>query len=263
MRVVKFTGLLLCILLIILIAGCEANSTAEQASKEIEISVSAASSLMDAMEEIKAAYEKEKPNIKITYHFGSSGSLEQQIEQGEAADVFVSAAAKQMKALQDKGLIIEDTRKDFLENEIVLVIPVDSSVVADFSSLSNDKVKKIALGEPKSVPAGQYAQEVLLKLNLLDSIRSKAVYGKDAREVLAWVETGNADAGIVYETDAKSSEKVKVAAKAPEESHEPIRYPAAVLKACKNQKASVDYINYLYGSKAKPIFERIGFTFLL
>jgi molybdate transport system substrate-binding protein len=179
--------------------------------KPVTLTVSAASSLKDAMEEIKTAYAKEKPNVTITYNFGASGSLQQQIEQGAEADLFISAASKQMDALKDKGLIIEDTRRNLLGNRLTLVIPKDSSGVSDFKGLTGEKIKKIALGEPKSVPAGQYAEEVLTKLNLLDALKPKVVYGKDVKEVLFWVETGNADAGVVYETDAKASDKVKIA----------------------------------------------------
>lgn len=241
------------------------SSTAPETVNEepIALTISAAASLKDAMEEIKTAYALEKDNVTITYNFGSSGSLQQQIEQGADVDVFVSAAEKQMDALKDKDLIIEDTRKDLLENNIVLVVPKDSSSVMDFKDLSSDKVKKIGLGEPKSVPVGQYAEEVLTKLNLLDSIKSKVIYGNDVKQVLTWVETGDADAGIVYETDAKVSDKVKVVAKAPEGSHEPVYYPAAVIKASKNTDAAKDFINYLYSSKAKPIFEKYGFVFMV
>ncbi len=230
---------------------------------KVALTVSAAASLKDAMGEIKTEYEKEKQNVTVTYNFGASGSLQQQIEQGAGVDVFVSAAVKQMDALKEKGLILEDTRKDFLENKIVLIVPKDSSSVADFKDLSSDKVKKIGLGEPKSVPVGQYAEEVLKKLNLLDSIKAKVVYGKDVKEVLTWVETGNADAGIVYETDAKVSDKVKVVAKAPEGSHQPVYYPAAVIKDSKNVDAAKDYVNFLYSEKAKPIFEKYGFVFMV
>lgn len=118
------------------------------------------------------------------------------------------------------------------------------------------------MGEPKSVPAGQYAEETLTKLNLLDSLKNKIVYAKDVKEVLTWVETGNADAGFVYATDAKASEKAEVAVVAPEDSHKPILYPAAVIKASKNVDAAKDFINYLYSDKTKAVFEKYGFTFI-
>jgi molybdate transport system substrate-binding protein len=241
------------------------QSTSPETVKEepVELTISAAASLKDAMEEIKTAYAQEIPNVTIAYNFGSSGSLQQQIEHGAEVDVFVSAAEKQMDALKDKGLIIEDTRKDLLENKIVLIAPKDSSSVTAFKDLSSDKIKKIGLGEPKSVPVGQYAEEILTKLNLLDAVKSKVIYGNDVKQVLTWVESGDADAGIVYETDAKASDKVKVVAKAPEGSHKPVYYPAAVINGSKNTNAAKDFINYLYSSKAKPTFEKYGFIFMV
>lgn len=255
--------------LIALMVSCGQRSTEQNKSleslkevKPVTLTISAAASVKDAMEEVKTAYSKEKSNVTITYNFGGSGSLQQQIEQGAEVDVFISAATKQMDALKDKGLIMEDTSKNFLENKVVLVVPRDSHAVTDFNDLSTDKVKKIGLGEPKSVPVGQYTEEVLTKLKILDSIKAKVVYGKDVKEVLTWVETGNADAGIVYETDAKISDKVKVVAKAPEGSHKPVYYPAAVIKASKNSDDAKAFINYLFSSKAKPVFEKYGFAFI-
>lgn len=230
--------------------------------KSVTLTIAAAASLKDSMEEIKTAYVKEKSGVNITYNFGASGTLQQQIEQGADTDIFISAAAKQMDALKDKKLIIDDTRKNLVGNRLVLVVPKDSSGVSDFKDLAGDKVKKVALGEPKSVPAGQYAEEVLKKLNILDAVKSKAVYAKDVKEVLTWVETGNVDAGVAYETDAKASGKVQIAAVASEDSHKPILYPAAVISGSKNQDAAKDFLNYLYSEKAKPVFEKYGYTFV-
>ncbi|HPL53603.1 MAG TPA: molybdate ABC transporter substrate-binding protein [Bacillota bacterium] len=230
---------------------------------EVSLTISAAASLKGAMEEVKAAYAEEKPNVILTCNFGSSGSLQQQIEQGAEVDVFFSAAAKQMDALQEKGLIVEDTRKNILENKIVLIVPKDVTSVTDFNDLTSDNVKKIALGETKSVPVGQYSEEVLKKLNLMDTIESKVVFGKDVKEVLTWVETGNADAGMVYETDSITSEKVRVVAYAPEGSHKPVVYPAAVIKDSKNIDASKNFMSFLCSEKAKSIFEKYGFAFII
>lgn len=241
-------------------AGTSAASSPTAAP--VTLTVSAAASLKDAMEEIKTAYTAQKPNVTITYNFGASGSLQQQIEQGAAVDLFLSAATKQMDALQEKGLILEDTRKNFLENKIVLIAPSDSTKVTKFEDLTSADIKNIGLGQPDSVPVGQYAKDVLTYLKLFDSIEKKVVYGKDVKEVLTWVETGNADAGMVYETDAKVSDKVKIVAAAPEGSHKPVYYPAAVIKASKNVDAAKDFINYLYGSDAKTVFEKYGFKFI-
>lgn len=253
----------LSIILTFLITGCGKTQPSQDTKQEktaVTLTVSAAASLKDSMEEIKKLYVSEKPNVSITYNFGASGSLQQQIEQGAPADIFISAANKQMKTLQDKSLIINDTKKDLLENKVVLVTNKDNSNIKDFNDLATDKVKKVALGEPKSVPAGQYAQEVLTKLNILEKVQPKAVFAKDVKEVLTWVETSNVDAGIVYETDAKLSQKVNIVAIASDNSHSPIIYPAAVIKASKNVDESKDFINFLSSDKASQVFKKYGFN---
>lgn len=231
----------------------------------IKLTISAAASLKDVMESIQVAYVKVAPSVKITYNFGSSGTLQTQIEQGAPADLFISAAAKQMDALAAKNLIIANTRRNLLGNKLVLIAPVDSKkTLGELKDLNSDAFAKIAIGEPKTVPAGQYATEALTPNNLLASLtyKEKIVYAKDVREVLTWVETGNADAGFVYVTDAMTSGKVKVALVVPESAHKPIIYPAAVLAESANQQAATDLINYLYSDAARSIFEQFGFTFL-
>jgi len=220
--------------------------------------VSAAASLTDAMNDVAKAYNAEQPGVKVTFNFGSSGSLQQQIEQGAPADIFISAAAKQMNALDDKGLIIKDTKKNLLKNRMVLVVPKDSASIKSFTDLT--KAQVFALGEPASVPAGKYGQELLSKLGLWNKVSSKAVYAKDVRQVLAYVESGDADAGIVYRTDALISDKVKVAATADESLHSPVVYPAAVIKATKNEAVARDFVKFLNSGKADAVFEKYGFT---
>lgn len=231
-------------------------------AKPVELLVSAAASLKDSLAEIKTAYEGKNSNVKLTFTFGASGALQQQIENGAQVDVFISAATKQMDALKDKGLLLDETRREFLQNEVVLIVPKDSTAVTAFKDLTSDKAKHIGLGEPKGVPVGQYAEEVLTKLQLLDKIKDKVVYGNDVKEVLTWVETGNADAGIVYSTDAKVSDKVKVAASAPKDSHKAVLYPAAVIKSSKNADAAKAFTEFLYSNEAKPVFEKYGFIFI-
>jgi len=251
---------------VIMSVGCgntkqSSNSSTNQGkdSKPVSLTISAAASLKDAMGEIKELYVKENPNVTITYNFGASGTLQQQIEQGAPADIFMSAATKQMDELKKKGLMIDNTVKNLLQNDVVLVVPKDSTVVKDFNDLTSDNVKKIALGEPKSVPVGQYSQEVLTFLKIADKVQSKAVLAKDVKEVLSWVQTGNVDAGIVYATDAKVSDKVKVVATAPENSHKPVVYPVGVIKASKNIEVATDFAKFMSGDKAKIVFEKYGF----
>ena len=167
-------------------------------------------------------------------------------------DVFLSAAPKQMDALETKGLLLEGTRKDLLRNEVVLIVPKDSTLgISSFQDLTRANVKQVALGEPVTVPAGQYAKEVLTSLGIYDAVNSKAILAKDVRQVLTYVETGNVDAGIVYATDAMSSTKVKVVATAPAKSHAPVIYPVAVIKASKNPAAARAFLDFL-GKPAGP-----------
>lgn len=228
--------------------------------KKVNLTISAAASLTDVMAQITKLYKKADPNVTLTFNYGSSGALQQQIEQGSPVDVFLSAATKQMDTLKSENLLVNSTVKTILHNEIVLIVPKGSKLsIKSFKALSSSKVKTIALGEPTSVPAGQYAEQVLKYYKNLDSVKAKAVYAKDVREVLTWVEAGNADAGIVYRTDALISSKVKIVATAPAKTHTPVAYPGAVVKASKNRTAAKEFLKFLSGSKAKAVFKKYGF----
>lgn len=259
--------LLICLALLAGLVGCAAKedgTTKAQpdsaAGQQVKLSISAAASLKDALVEVEQAFHQEQPKIDVENNFGSSGSLQQQIENGAPCDVFVSAAAKQMDALEAKGLLLEGTRKNLLGNQVVLIAPKSSTAVTGFNSLGAGGAAVVALGEPKAVPAGKYAQEVLTALKLWDKVKPKTVYAKDVRQVLTYVETQNADAGIVYLTDAKMSDKVKVVAVASENTHSPVVYPMAVIKASKDQAASRLFAEFLQSQKATEIFARYGFT---
>jgi molybdate transport system substrate-binding protein len=228
---------------------------------QTELTVSAAISLKDALDEAKQLYTSENPGVSVALNYGASGTLQLQIEQGAPVDIFLSAAPKQMDALDAKGLLLEGTRKNLLLNEVILVVPKDSTIsIASFQDLAKPEVKRVALGEPATVPAGQYAKEVLISLGIYDAVNSKAILAKDVRQVLTYVETGNVDAGIVYATDALSSGKVKVAATAPANSHAPVVYPAAVIKASKNPAAARQFLDFLAGPRGGAIFQKYGFT---
>ncbi len=235
-----------------------APSSTTQAAP-VTLTVSAAASLKDAMEELQSTYQQQQPNTTITYNFGSSGSLQQQIEQGAPVDIFMSAAPKQMDALEKQNLLLPDTRKDLLRNEIVLVASKDSANISDFKDLTSSAVNKVSIGNPQSVPAGQYGQEVLTSLNLFAPLKPKLVFAKDVRQVLSYVETGNVDAGLVYASDAKVSDQVKVVATAPADSHSPTIYPVAVLKDSKNPDAAQEFAQFLASDPARRKFESYGF----
>lgn len=253
-RLFKLTSLFLVIASFSLLLGCT-----KQQAKPVTLNISAAASLKDSLDEVKKIYTDENTNVKLIINYGSSGTLQQQIEQGADVDIFISAAAKQMDALQSKDLINKESKINLLLNDIVLVVPKDTTTIKCFDDITSDKTKKIALGEPKSVPAGQYAEQVFTKLCVVDKIKAKAVYGKDVKEVLTWVETGNADAGIVYSSDAKVSTKIQVVATAPADSHDPVVYPTAVIKSSKNNYAANKFMKFLTSDKAKSVFEKYGF----
>lgn len=268
-KIIRSLSVLLSIVMVFALAGCTSSSeTKKKTTKEqkpVTLTISAAASLKDSMDEIKKLYAKEKPNVTLNINYGSSGTLEQQIEQGADVDLFMSAATKQMDALSKKGLLLEDTKANLLGNTVVLVVKKDSSLsINNFNDLATDKVKKVALGEASTVPAGQYAQEILTTLNILDKVKTKAVYGKDVKEVLNWVETGNADAGIVYGTDAKASTKVKVIATASSDLYKtPVVYPVSVIKASKNTADTKEFLKFISSSKGKAVFVKCGFEFLV
>jgi molybdate transport system substrate-binding protein len=236
------------------------SSPVSSQSPGITLNISAAASLTDALKEINGLYTKAKSNVTITPNFASSGTLQTQIENGAPADVFISAAAAQMDNLQKKDLLINDSRKDLLMNKVVMIVPTDSTLgLASFNDLANDKVKKIAIGDPKSVPAGTYANQAFDKLGITAKVQPKEILGADVRQVLTYVESSNVDAGIVYSTDALTSTKVKVAASAPDDINAKVVYPAAVIKASKNVDAAKDYVTFLFSAQAKTVFEKYGF----
>jgi molybdate transport system substrate-binding protein len=249
-RVVPFA---LTLLMIVAMIGC--------AGPAVTLNVSAATSLTDALKEINSLYAQDNPLVIVTTNFGGSGTLQRQIENGAPTDIFISAATTQMDALQKGKLIIDDSRQDLLTNKIVLIVPAGNPLgINDFKDLTSDKVTKIAMGDPKSVPAGMYGQRVFDKFGISDALKSKLVLGSDVRQVLTYVESGNVDAGIVYLTDTKTSAKIKVVANAPDDISAKVLYPVAIIKASKNADAARAYENFLFSSRAILVFEKYGFN---
>ena len=231
-----------------------------KSSKKTEIVVLAAASLTDVTAKLKEMYEKNN-NVKLTFSYGSSGALMTQIEEGAPADIFMSAANKQMNELKDKNLMNNDTIVELLENKVVLIVPKDSKAsVSSFDDVASSKVSQVALGEPGSVPVGQYSEEIFTSLNILDKVKSKAVYGSDVRAVLSYVESGNVDCGVVYATDAMTTKNVKVICSAPEGSCKKVIYPVGVVKSSKVTDESKKFIEFLQSDEAKAVFEEYGFS---
>lgn len=250
------------------LVGCGSSSTdtsdnstdtTDTSAESVELTVQAAASLTDAMDEAYALYHEENPNVTITFNYGASGTLAEQIVQGAECDLFFSANTKNMDSLEDADLLEADTRINLFKNDLVLVTPTGSTTVTSFEDLANDDVAIVALGDPEAVPAGKYAEQTLDSLGILDAVSAKATYGKDVREVLSYVETGDADAGIVYKTDALTSDSVQIVATADASSHDEIVYPAAVLSGSANVDAAGDFLDWLSTDEATAIFESYGF----
>ena len=246
-------------------AETEAESKAEAKADlgEQSILVAAAASLKNAYEdELIPMFEEQYPGVTVEgTTYDSSGKLQTQIEEGLEADVFMSAATKQMKALDEEGMIASDTIVNLLENKIVLIVPTGSDSKIDSFEKIGDAAS-IALGDPESVPAGQYAKEALTNLNVWDSIQDKVSFGTNVTEVLNQVAAASADAGIVYATDAASkADQVTVVAEAPEGSLEKkVIYPVAVVKATAHEDAAKAFVDFLQTPEAIAVFESYGFV---
>lgn len=239
----------------------KANEGTEK--EHIELTVSAAASLSDAFEEIKTEFEAKNDNVNITFNFGASGDLQQQISQGAPVDIFVSAALDKFTTLQEEGAIDENHQKEFLLNELVLITPTDSTVdIHSFTDLANKDVKQIAIGTPESVPVGKYSKQSFVHLGIWEDLQDKLVFAKDVREVLHYVDSGNVDAGLVYRTDAAISEQSKIVATSEEGYHEPVIYPAGVIKDSKHKEEAISFYSFLQGNEAKEILTNYGFKVL-
>jgi len=254
---------LLCILIAALAASANVVAAPpEPQPQRVELLVSAAASLKDALADVDDLYHKQHPDVSISLNLGGSGTLEMQIEQGAPADVFISAAPQEMDSLESKGFLRAGTRIALLTNRLVLIVPKGNrgiSGVKSFQDLLLADVRTVALGDPRSVPAGMYAQQTLTALGIYDAVRRKAVFASDVRQVLAYVETGSADAGIVYATDAAISSRVRVAAEAPAEAAPHIVYPAAAIKSSAHPADAENYLRFLQSDAARAVFLRYGF----
>lgn len=247
------------VLLVLAVSLSACHGTSRATSSRVTLTLSVAASLQNVIVDAESAYRRDHAEVDFRNNFGPSGTLSREIEQGAPVDAFLSAAAKPIDDLNAKGLILAGTQRNLLRNTLVLIAPRDSQLKS-FEGLTDKSVRLIALGDPASVPAGQYGRQTLMALHLIDKLNAKLVMGKDVRQVLTYVETGNADAGIVYGTDAAASAKVRVVAVAPESSHEPIVYPAAVVQTSRNQEAARKFIEFLSSPAAKAIFTKRGFT---
>ncbi len=225
-----------------------------------ELFVFAAASLTDALKEIAVAYEK-KTGDRLVFNLGASSMLARQIQEGAKADIFFSADEEKMDGLEKKGLIDAGTRRSLLSNSLVIVVATDGA----FSLKTPEdlkKAKRIALAEPKTVPAGIYARKYLEQAGLWPKVINSVIPTENVRAALAAVAAGNVDAGIVYKTDAQISKAVKVAYEVPIKEAPPISYPMAVVQDSKNKEKAAEFLRYLESTDSVKVFEKYGFIAL-
>ena len=249
------------IMLITFLALCSAvaSLTVASAAPHQELTVSAAISLKNVFEEIGKLYELQHPGTKVLLNFGASGDLARQIAGGAPVDVFASAAQKDMDNLDVKGQISPGTRVDFARNTIVLVTPVPGTI-RSFADLAADRVKRIAAGNPGTVPAGRYAAEVFDYYKIAGLIKDKLIYAENVRQVLDYVARGEVDAGVVYATDAAvRSRQVHLVAEAPAASHKPVVYPIGVVKGTKNETNARTFIELVRSDEGRAVLKKYGF----
>jgi molybdate transport system substrate-binding protein len=254
MRKIIYSFVMICFVLLPI--GC----TPEDKEEKTTLMISAAASLTDVLNELKPVFEDEHPSIELTFNFGGSGKLAQMIIQGAPSDVFLSASESDMDRLQVEDLILKETRVNFAENELALIANKNNPVkVPSFNEISTVTVDHLAIGEPESVPVGSYTKQVLEHLNLWDSLQGSLVLSSNVRQVLTHVELGNADAGIVYASDALRSEKVTIAATADSDWHEPIMYPGAVVSNTSHSEEAGLFLAFLTSKKGQELLHKHGF----
>ena len=226
-----------------------------------EITVSAAASLKNAFEDMGKAFEAQNKGVKVYLNFASSGDLKKQIEAGAPVDVFASAAQREIDDLEQKGGLVAGTRRNFAANEMVLARPSASTIqLKSFNDLTRQEVRKIGIGNPPSVPAGMYAEQVFKYFGVWNTIKDKLIFGESVRQVLDYVARGEVDAGVVFSTDALlRSKDVVVVMKAPEGSHMAVVYPIAVVKNTKNEKVAKGFVDFVMSDNGRRILEKYGF----
>lgn len=245
-----------CLAFLLLVTACQSSGD----DRPTELLISAAVSLQESLKEIQMLYETHHTDVKLHFNFGASGTLRQQIEQGAAVDLFLSADGSQIEQLVHKKQIDSTDQTVFLHNELVAVVPVNSRwKPRHVDDLTEQSIRVIALGNPQTVPAGAYTREALIFFNTWTSLQEKVVFGNNVRQVLAYVETENADIGFVYKTDSFTTDKVKIAFTLDSESHQPIRYYAGIVNNHQHPQQANEFYHYLQGDEAQEIFHKHGF----
>src|SRR5262245_44687636 len=242
-----------------LILGVQLVGPAAAPAQEMTLSV--AISMKDAVEELGRTFTGRQPGVTLRYNFGSSGELQKQIEAGAPIDVFVSAAQRQMDELDEKGLIVKDSRRNFARNVLTIIKPTDSRLdLSKPQDMLDARVGRIVIGNPKTVPVGQYAEESLRALGLWDRLQPKIVLAENVRQALEYVTRGEVDAGFVYTTDAATrTDRVKEAFRPGEETYRPVIYPVAVVASSRQPALSRAFIELLGSAEGQTVLARLGF----
>ncbi|WP_099353416.1 molybdate ABC transporter substrate-binding protein [Fredinandcohnia onubensis] len=251
---------ILLLFLALFLYGCGPQGTDQESTKEVELTVSAATSMQNVLQELKNNFEKEHPTINIAFNFGSSGSLAQQISQGAPVDLFLSASIEKFDVLVDEGLIGEKLQKNLIGNEIVLIAPKENvKQITEIEDLKT-KAERISIGIPESVPAGKYAKEAIESMDMWNEIENKLVLSKDVRQVLTYVETENVDAGFVYKTDAQFSDQIQIVMSVDKKYHSEIIYPVGVIKSSEHLSEAILFYEYLLSAESIALLEEYGFS---
>lgn len=230
------------------------------AQSKVELLVSSAIALTEPLQELKPMYEARHPNVTVTYNFGASGELRQQIVRGAPVDVFISAAQRDMNDLQAANLLLANTRRNLVKNQVVLVVPSDSTKrIRNLRDLTASDVTRIGVGNPDTVPIGRYTEEIFKNLGLLEQLQPKFILGKNVRQVLSYAATGNVDAALVWVTDARTTDQVRIVETIPEKLHSSTVHPIAVIAATKHPKLAQEYVQFLFSDPAKSRFRKYGF----
>ncbi len=226
-----------------------------------DLTVSVAVSMKEAVESLGRRFEQAHPGVLLRYNFGASGDLAKQIEAGAPVDLFISAGARQVDDLQRKGLVDAATRREFARNVLVVAAPADSRLaLTSAAGLTSARIGRIAVGDPKTVPAGQYAEESLRALGLWDALHDKLVFGENVRQVLDYVARGEVEAGIVYATDVRTrADRVALVFRLPPTSYSPVTYPAVVVSGSRQAGLARALIDLLVGPEGQAILASLGF----
>jgi molybdate transport system substrate-binding protein len=227
-----------------------------------ELTLSVAISMKEATEEIGRLFTRTRPGVTVRFNFGASGDLQKQIEAGAPVDLFVSAAARQMDELEAKRLIVAGSRRAFARNVLVAIAPADSTLdLSRPAVLGEPRVTRIALGNPRTVPAGQYTEESLRALGLWDRLRTKLVFAENVRQVLDYVNRGEVEIGFVYATDAATrAGRVKEVFRPGEDTYRPVVYPIAVVSGARQPALAAAFIDLLVGIDGQGVLRRLGFA---